>query len=463
MAGNRRPYLLPDPLTCSPEKIEDGITMDLVEEYIKKHEARMPRYNYLENLYKGFHDIYKQPEKEEWKPDWRLVVNFPWYITNVFMGYGYGIPIKTTHPDDKVQEAISKFEKNNEMADHEYELLKKACIYGHSWEYFYQDENARTKVTLCTPKELFVVYDDTMNSRALFAVRYGYHDSNSQNPYEKFGEILTRDSIIPFEGSEKKDANDNPYGYIPCVEYRLNEERIGLFEETSGLTEVFNHTIGEKANDVDAFADAYLAVLGCELSDDGYYKLRDNRLINLYGTDNAKDILVQFLQKPTADGTQENLLNRLERLIFHISMVANMSDESFGSSSSGISLSYKLLTMGDLASGFDRKIKKSIKKRYKIFCSLSTNVSDKTAWENIEVKTTRNVPKNVLEEAQTAQALEGTVSKETQLSVLSIVHSVKDEIKKMENERNKITDDVVMNRMFEKQVQESGNIGGGSN
>lgn len=448
MAGKRRPYLLPDPLTCSPEKIKNGISMPLVEEYIRKHEARLPRYNYLENLYKGFHDIYKQPEKEEWKPDWRLVVNFPWYITNIFMGYGYGIPIKTTHPDDNVMEAISTFEKNNEIADHDYELFKKACIFGHSWEYFYQDENARTKVAICSPKELFVVYDDTMKSRALFAVRYGHHGMDSDYPGEKFGEVLTKGLIEPFDCGVKKDPYENPYGYIPCVEYRLNEERIGLFEETSGLTEVFNHTIGEKANDVDAFADAYLAVLGCELSDDGYYKLRDKRLINLYGTENAKDILVQFLQKPTADGTQENLLNRLERLIFHISMVANISDENFGSSSSGVSLSYKLLAMGNMASGFDRKIKKSIKKRYKIFCSLSTNVSDKNAWTGIEIKTTRNVPKNILEEAQTAQALEGTVSKETQLSVLSIVNSATDEIKKMEDEQKKLLDDMVTRRMF---------------
>ena len=36
----------------------------------------------------------------------------------------------------------------------------------------------------------------------------------------------------------------------------------------AGLIEAYNHTIGEKANDVDAFAEAYLAIMGAKLDDE---------------------------------------------------------------------------------------------------------------------------------------------------------------------------------------------------
>ena len=427
----RRPYKLPEPLQCSADK---PITLTLAEEYIRQHEERFPRYIYLENLYKGFHDVYKQPEKPDWKPDNRLAVNFPRYITDTFLGFGYGVPIKKSHPDDTIAQAINDFERENEITDHEYELARKCCIYGHAFEYLYQDEEAKTKMTICTPMELFVVYDDTVKNRALFAVRYGYHSTETEQPGQRYGEILTREEIIPFEGSTAGEPMENPYGRLPCVEWMLNEDRMGLYEGISGLVEAYNHTLGEKANDVDAFAEAYLAVLGAELDEDGIYKIRDNRVINLYGTDDAKDILVQFLQKPTADGTQENLLNRLETLIYQTSMVANISDESFGSAASGVALAYKLQAMSNLALTFDRKIEKSLRKRYKLFCSLSTNVSDRDAWRDVDIRTTRNLPKNVAEEAQTAAQLEGIVSKETQLSVLSIVPDVKKELERMEQE-----------------------------
>lgn len=425
----RRPYKLPEPLQCSADK---PITLTLAEGYIRQHEERFPRYIYLENLYKGFHDVYKQPEKPDWKPDNRLAVNFPRYITDTFLGFGYGVPIKKRHPDDTIAQAINDFERENEITDHEYELARKCCIYGHAFEYLYQDEEAKTKMTICTPMELFVVYDDTVKNRALFAVRYGYHSTETEQPGQRYGEILTREEIIPFEGSTAGEPMENPYGRLPCVEWMLNEDRMGLYEGVSGLVEAYNHTLGEKANDVDAFAEAYLAVLGAELDEDGIYKIRDNRVINLYGTDDAKDILVQFLQKPTADGTQENLLNRLETLIYQTSMVANISDESFGSAASGVALAYKLQAMSNLALTFDRKIEKSLRKRYKLFCSLSTNVSDRDAWRDVDIRTTRNLPKNVAEEAQTAAQLEGIVSKETQLSVLSIVPDVKKELERME-------------------------------
>lgn len=423
----KRPYKLPEPLLCDGSR---KINMDLLNEYIKRHEERLPRYKYLENLYKGFHDVFNVPEKESWKPDNRLAVNFPKYVTDVFMGFSYGIPIKKSHPDDNVDAAIAEFDNINNIVDHDFEMIKNVCKYGHAFEYFYQDEEAKTRVARNTPIEAFVVYENTLRRSAMFAVRYGY----TVDSHEKYGEILTTEKIIEFYGDELKEVRDNPYGKIPIVEYVMNEERMSLYESISGLTEVYNKTIGEKANDVEAFAEAYLAVLGAELGDDDIYRIRDDRVINIYGTDDAKEILVQFLTKPTADGTQENLLERSERLVHKISMVPDINAESFGNAS-GVALEYKLQPLSNLAKFLDRKVLKSMKKRYKLFCTLSTNVADKDAYADIEFTTSRNLPRNILEESQTAKNLEGVVSKETQLKTLSIVNNVKDEIERMQKEQ----------------------------
>ena len=448
MHKSKRPYVLPKRLTCDSAEVDKGITLKMVEDYIRKHNAMFSRYNYLEALYRGFHDVYKEPEKEDWKPDNRLAVNFPRYMTETFTGYGYGIPIRVTHPDDNINERIQEFGKTNEITDHEAEMVKLCCIYGHAWEYLYQDEETNTKITAFSPKEVFTVYDDTLKNKAVFSVRYGYHELENKD-WQAYGEIMTREEIISFDEGTIKERKPNPYGFIPVVEWKLNEECMGLYEEVAGLIEAYNHTIGEKANDVDAFAEAYLAVLGAELDEEGVYKIRDNRIINLYGTDDAKDVLVQFLQKPTADDTQENLLNRLENLIYQTSMVANISDETFGNAKSGVALAYKLQAMSNLALTFDRKIEKSLRKRYKIFSSLSTNVPNQDAWRDIEIQTTRNLPKNIAEETQIATQLEGVVSKETQLSVLSIVPDPQAEIEKMEEKDETDQASIVEKRMFD--------------
>ena len=413
--------------------------MDLINECIEEHKAMLPRYEYLENLYLGFHNIFKRPEKDDWKPDHRLAVGFPRYIADTFIGYAYGKPIKLQSPDEEFEEALQVFGKRNAIRDHNKELAKSAFKYGHAFEYMYQNEETETRVTKFTPRQMFIVYDDSVAERALFAVRYGRHGIKSKTPGAIYGEILTPSEIIPFDNDKLGEAEINPYGKIPVVEWKLNEERIGLYEPVAGLVETYNAALGEKANDVESFAEAYLAIMGAELDEDGIRHIRDNRIINLYGTDNAKDVLIQFLQKPTADGTQENLLDRLETLIYETAMVANISDESFGNATSGTALAYKLQAMSNLAESFDGKVEKSIRKRLKLFCTLSTNTTNPDAYEDVEITFTRNVPKNLLEEAQTAAQLSGIVSHETQLKGLSIVDNAKAELEKIKDEDSELS------------------------
>ena len=444
----KRPYHLPKMLTVNAAEIENGIDINVIEAYIDEHERQAGRYAYLEAMYKGFHDVYRDQQKPRWKPDNRLAVNFPRYITETFAGYGYGVPIKITHESDDINERILQFIRDNEMTDHDAEMVKNCCIYGHAQEYIYQDEEARTKVKAFTPRELFTVFDDTIKDHGVFSIRYGYHKTSGRQTDVRYGEILTAAEIMEFDRGRIIDRRTNPYGYIPVVEWKLNDERIGLFEQVAGLIEIYDYILSEKANDVQAFADAYLAVLGAELEEDEIHRIRDDRIINLYGTDDATKIVVDFLQRPSADGTQENTLNRLENLIYKISMVADISDEAFGNATSGIALSYKLLAMSNLALTFDRKIEKSLRKRYKIWSSLSTNVSDQNVWRDIESKMSRNIPRNVQEEVETAKNLEGITSKETQLSLLSIVSDPKSEIEKIDEEGQKGQDAVLNNIMF---------------
>lgn len=432
--ANKRPYKLPAPITRDANVLEQGVKMELIKGCIEQHKLMLPRYEYLENLYLGFHDIFRLPEKEGWKPDHRLAVGFPRYITDTFIGYAYGKPIKVQSEDEKFDEAMQLFAKRNALKDHNKETAKVACKFGHAFEYLYQNENTETRVTRFTPRQMFIVYDDSVAERALFAVRYGYHGEKSKLRGKLYGEILTPDQVLKFEEDKITDMNDNPYGKIPVVEWKLNEERIGLYESVAGLVETYNAALGEKANDVESFAEAYLAIMGAEIDEEGIRRIRDSRIINLYGTNNAKDVLIQFLQKPTADGTQENLLDRLETLIYQTSMVANISDESFGSATSGTSLAYKLQAMSNLAESFDSKVEKSIRKRLKLFCTLSTNTPRQDAYEDVEITFTRNVPKNLLEEAQTAAQLSGIVSHETQLRGLSIVADPKAELERIKAE-----------------------------
>ena len=58
----------------------------------------------------------------------------------------------------------------------------------------------------------------------------------------------------------------------------------------------------------------------------------------------------------------------------------------------------------------------------------------KDAWQDIEIKMTRNIPRNIQEETETAARAEGIVSKRTQLSLLSYVKDPDEEIAQIRKE-----------------------------
>ena len=413
----------------------DDLTPEELLEFIKLHQMKVPRYRELKKQYESKPPILDLPVKDPWKPDNRLVVNFGRKLVDTFNGYFVGIPVKTSHDDDDFDDAINNFWRLNNLDDTLAELAKVTSLYGHGYLYVWQNENAQTRVTYNDPLDMFIIYDDSIERNPLYAVRYKKNDDKQIE-----GVLITRGSYIEFaEGNKSLSfAGETLHYYpaLPVIEFVENEEQQSLIEPVESLINAYNKTMSFKMNDADYFADAYLKVLGAELDEKGTYKIRDNRIINLYGTDDASKIIVDFLSKPDGDKTQENLLDRIERLIYQISMIADINNESFGSSS-GVALEFKLQPMKDLAIMKERKFTRGLSALFQLFAGLPTNVpaNQSDEWANIHYRFTRNIPRNISDEVKAARDLDGVVSQATQLSVLSIIEDVKSEIDAIEEER----------------------------
>lgn len=412
---------------------DEEVTNEVLDKFIRLHQQSIARYDYLFNMYRNEPEIFDAPRKAEFKPDNRLAVAFPKYMVDTMVGYSVGIPIKKTHELIEFLDAITRFDNANDMEDEESELFKMACIYGHVFEYIYQNEQTETKAIYVSPKDMFIVYDKSIEQKPLFAVHYGQEESKTVGvliEIDKIREFVMDKGIVRFENEQI-----NPFGKLPVIECMLNDERQGLFEPVISLINSYNKVMSEKANDVDYFADAYMKILGAELDEKSIERIKDNRIINLHGLDSSK-IIVEFMDKPDSDSQTEHLLDRTERLIYATSMVANISDENFGNAS-GTALAYKLQAMSNLALSVQRKFQSSLNRRYELFSTLRTNVPEtmKDEWQNIEYKFTRNEPKNILEEAQTAAQLMGITSQETALSVLSVVNDVSSELNRIDQEQ----------------------------
>ena len=105
-------------------------TIDMLEEYIKKHRIESIKLSKKMKMYRGEHEILYLDAKEKFKPDNRLVVNFAKYIVDTLNGFFTGIPIKTIHDKESVSNYIELIEKYNDQDDNNAELSKLCSIYG---------------------------------------------------------------------------------------------------------------------------------------------------------------------------------------------------------------------------------------------------------------------------------------------------------------------------------------------
>ena len=384
-------------------------------------------------MYLGDHDILHKPtDTQRTGPDNRLVANIANYLVDTYNGYFMGIPPKITLDNEQQNDLLQDWNDTNSFQDKLNEISKQCDIYGRSYALVYQDEDGYTCLTVIPPTDGVMIYDDTINHGRLAFIRHWstQGDQGTQN----MAEVYTADTITTYSDNRVIDERPNIYGIVPAVEFFDNEERLGLCDNVATLINELNDTLSSKQNQIEYFDNAYLSVLGLNLDADGDglpdIDLRTQRMI--YSPDaDAVNAKIEFLSKPDADGMQEHQIDRLTNLIYQIAKVPNPNDDSFSGNASGVAMQYKMLSMQNMAASKERKFTRSLRKLYRAVFSL-TNWPD--AWRDLKFKFNRNLPNNLSEEVTDAKNLEGVVSKETQLSVLSIVDDPKAEIDRMDKE-----------------------------
>lgn len=421
------------------------LTTEQLDNFLGLHQQEITnRYSKLDDAYRSDHEILHGQAKPAYKPDNRIVVNFPKYAVDTMNGFFIGNPIKVTSDDETVSDFVEYIDQYNDQDDNNAELSKIMSIFGKGYEMYYVDEDSELCITYLSPLEAFMIFDESIIERPLYFVRR-YTDWEGN----EYGSISNSYGVRNFQitGGLKWLDEWVPHFFngVPATEYVENAERQSIFEPVLTMVNAYNKAISEKANDVDYFADAYLKVLGAKIANEDVQFIRDSRVINFEGEDGAK-IIVEFMGKPESDTAQENLLNRLERLIFHIAMIANISDENFGAAS-GISLKYKLQAMSNLEKTKERKFTSGMNRRYKLLFGHPVSKVPADAWVTLHYHFTPNFPANLLEEAQIATQMEGVVSHETQLKVLSIVDNVQDELDRIEEE-NKPDEETIVDRIM---------------
>ncbi|WP_342007615.1 phage portal protein [Bacillus sp. YBsi01] len=430
-----------------------GITPELIADIIEAHKSDHDRMKNLYDRYKAevqgvpiltreaieYEDFETGHVKRiDHKVNNKLNNSFDSDIVDTKVGYLFGHPI-TYEFDDKREtgttssgkQMIDDFNTLNNIADEDSEWGKMATICGYGARLAYIDRNGNERVKNIEPWEAVFLSDGNIHEPE-YALRY-YETYNGQQKAEFY------DSKTIYYFSTKDSSaftldDKTPHMFDGCPLFGLanNKELKGDAEKVLSLIDAYDRTLSDASNEIEQYRLAYLILKGLGADEDTLQQLKKTGVLELY--DEKDD--VSYLTKDINDAIIENHLNRLEDNILRFAKSVNFSDESFGGNVTGVAMKFKLMALENKCITMERKMTAALRYQYKLIFSAWATKNKAKAEDYLKVwfGFKRNLPANVLEEAQTTAQLKGMVSEETRLSLLSFVDDVQYELKKMEEE-----------------------------
>ncbi|MEA5012915.1 MAG: phage portal protein, partial [Angelakisella sp.] len=350
---------------------------DILKIIKKHHGTEKVKLTELENYYNGKHSILKKHIPDDTKPCNKLVYNFPAYIADNFSSYITGNQITYKSKDDIT--ALVDILNYNDAGSQDSLISTDIAIYGKAYEVLYIDADGYTRFQKVNPKEMIMVYDDSLEGNAIYAIRY-YLVHNPLNEKQEYNVTVYTNKVIStyvvgqsFGKITPTGISEHYFNDIPVVEYTDKSS----FESVISLVDAYEKLSSAEVDDYEAFVDAYLILKGVTAEDEDIAKMKYNRVLMLDDNSNA-----EYLTKAVNSQQIDSIKNQLVENIHKLSSCPNFADESFGTTS-GIAMAYKLLGFTNAGAIRIRNIKKGIQRRLELLCNILALTDNKIDWRDI--------------------------------------------------------------------------------
>lgn len=411
------------------------LTAELIQKYIEDNAAEAAKRKKLANYYVANHAIKNRTLSDTTKPNNKVVNPYANYITDIMVGYFMGEPVTYNSEETNLLNELNAIYNYNDEAAENSELAKDASIYGVSYELLYlEDESAMIRFKKLDAEGCIPIYDNTVEEDLLFFIRYYDEKDILSGNTKTFVEAYSKTYIQQWElglgGMKLLDEQQHQFNAVPIIIYKNNEEELGDYETVVPLIDAYDKMESDSVNDMEYFADAYLALTGVDgLEADDVANMKENRVITL-----PEGASAQWLIKTISDAYVENLKNRIDKDIHKFSKTPPMTDEQFASNASGVAMKFKLMGLENTTSKKERGFKKGLQRRIELICNMLDIMGSSYDYRAINMVFKRNIPANLTEVADVVNKVGHLLSKETQIGLLPLDIDYEAEKKRIEDE-----------------------------
>lgn len=438
-----------------------GISDALLNKIIDKHAANR-MYNW--NLHKRYEvldgevPIFQRiPRFDEENPVNNKVNNdFFGEIVDFKTGYFAGKPAVYSYADtaeskedtggdearDEASKALSDFVARNNMYDVDMDITKFAAIAGYAGRMFYHDTDGNERC-MALPSYETIVLSETSIMEPKYGIRY-YKTLGLGGEEIWKAEFDDGKTIRFYEGcagglTEKPEkAIPNLFGFCAIQGIPNNSEMLGDVEKVMELIDAYDRTVSDENNEIDSFANAYMAFENIDMSDEEIRRGQRTGAFQYFSSGNQPGS-IHFITKDINDAFVEHHLERLEENIYRFSKTPNMADENFSQNASGVAMKFKLTGLEAKCGMFQAKMITASVYMFKLLagCWAKKRIPCDPLQCYITFK--RNFPVDLQNEAQAVSAIISSgMPKRIAFSQYSFVDDVEEVMQLIEEEKDDI-------------------------
>lgn len=422
---------------------------DLLTLLIQENSVKLTKMHNLYNRYSSPSTsvpIYTRTFEDTSKINNQLSHDYFSSIVDTKCGYLFGKPIAyTTNKDadkvDTLNDVLWDYLETNWIEPLDKRTGRDASICGSASRLLYVGKDAKLHAMYIPPWETIFIRDRSIDE-IQFAMRFYSTDvlENGQSKsrtriewYDKENVTFYIESDAGYLLDNSEPVNPLPHllGDIPLIQFPNNDYLIGDAEKVLDLIDDYNKHNSDRSSELEQFRMAYLIVYGDEPSEEVVEECKRTGVFHFPDQESKMEYLIKQLN----DTAIQNHLNNLEDKIYKLSGSVNVNDDKFQSNLSGIAIRWKLFNLEQKAADQEACFKKAIREQFKR-CCFYWNVINKTEFseKDIYIQMKRNIPANLIEDADLMQKLKGTVSERTRLSQASFVDDPEYELELMKQE-----------------------------
>lgn len=442
-----------------------GVTPEILKEVINEHEPMANRMKKMYGRYKQSKEdtpIFKREYSIDSANDINNKIANDWIgeIIDTKTGYIFGSPVlyqleKSADNYQTVLDHIEKWKKRNFIDDLNGESGKMAAICGYDGQMAYIDREGQERVMRIDPWETVILSRGEITEPDYGFRYYETWDDEYRVEFYQAGKKTIFEGKS-YDALSLSSETPLPFDYCPIWGMPNNAELMGDADKVITEIDAYDRAISDMGNEIEQFRTALMIFLGYQVDGDTLKEMKANGAVYLPDVDEGQDI--KYLIKQLDPSYTDSFLDRTEKNIARFAKHVNFTEAFGGGSVTGPAMRYKLFMLESKAKTMERKHEAASLYMFKVLASSWAKKEIRLDYTEIDCKYTRNIPVNILDEAQAASALGGVVSKRTQLEQLSFITDVEAEMERIEDEKEEI--EVDLDNEDLNSENNSGNAGG---